>query len=274
MVTIKEHRLRDEQVDDVLLNARFVRPFGFDHRRRVEAIDVERYDPEDGPADVVRDVLGCRHVGNDAKHTVLGRDHLAGRRGEQLLDRFVAQSLADLGQRAIDRRFEAGEIAAMVPVEAQIERRIFDFMQRRFDLGRGQTGEGRFEQCVAFGNAEEVRAEPLGPADEAVQEDGAPCQLVQRVTGRMRVPAIGDLRPAAPRREHPGVRAADIGIENGLQLARPGAAQDLVDDARIAQIDVRGVHHRDILLLCPDVAHDQGEQAKDAARALKGFDGR
>lgn len=37
---------------------------------------------------------------------------------------------------------------------------------------------------------------------------------------------------------------------------------------------MRRVHHRERVSLSPNVAHDQREQAKHPARALKGFDGR
>jgi hypothetical protein len=107
-----------------------------------------------------------------------------------------------------------------------------------------------------------------------VQEHGTPCELVQRQPGGVRVAPVGDLGPAAAGGEHPGLRAADIGIEHCLELAGAGAAEDLVDDARLAQIDMRDVHHRNRLPLRPDVADDERQQAQYAARPLKGFDGR
>jgi len=70
------------------------------------------------------------------------------------------------------------------------------------------------------------------------------------------------------------VRTADIGIEHGFQLSRPRAAEDLVDDPRFAQIDMRRMDHRDALPLRPEVPNDQGEKAENAAGALEGLDGR
>jgi hypothetical protein len=113
-----------------------VRTLGFDDRRRIEAIDLERHDAEDRPADIVRDMPGCRDVGDDPERSAVARHDPTGRHRQQLTDLIGAQPVADLGQRPVDRRFEAGEVAAMVAVEPQIERVVLDLVQRRLDLRR------------------------------------------------------------------------------------------------------------------------------------------
>jgi hypothetical protein len=162
----------------------------------------------------------------------------------------------------------------VVPIEAQIKRPVLDFAQRSLDLRRRQTGKGRLQERFALGDAEDVRWEPLVMADKAVQKYGAPSQFVHRKAVGVRISPVRDLRTAATGREHPGIRAADIRVEHGFQHARGRAAEDLVDDAGIAQIDMGRMHRREGLPLRPDVVHYQCEQARHAARTLEGFDGR
>jgi len=123
-------------------------------------------------------VFGCTHVRDDPEQRILGSDDLARRDRKQLVYRLIAQPLADLREGAVDRWFEAGEVAAVIAVDAQVERGVLDFSQRRLNLRRGQIRKRCLEQRIAFSNAEDFGSEPFRTADETVQKHGAPGEFV------------------------------------------------------------------------------------------------
>jgi hypothetical protein len=89
----------------------------------------------------------------------------------------------------------------------------------------------------------------------------------------MRIFLVGELRSALPGGQGGHVGTADIGIEDGQEVTPTSAAEDFVDSAGLAHIEMIGVDHGHVLLPAPETAHRQSQDTQDHAGALKGLDG-
>jgi hypothetical protein len=138
---------------------------------------------------------------------------------------------------------------------------MVDLVQRYFDLRRREARKRHFKQGISRGDAEQVGPQPLGPAHQAVKEYRLPGVFEQWKASRMRILLVGQLGSALTGGQGGRVSAADIGIEDGQEITAAGAAEDFVDSAGLAHIEMTGVDHGHVLLPAPQAAHSQSQDA-------------
>ena len=216
---------------------------------------------------------GTCDLGDDLEVVLSGGDHLARGLAQQLLDALgAAQAAADVGEHAVDGDAGAGVVAALGLGVAQVVGVGADGVQGGLDLGRGHAGEGGGEQGVLLVDAEDVGGEAVAESGQAVQEDGLPGVLVEREALRMGVVLVHQGRVAVAGTELAAVGAAHVGGDDGQQLGALGAADQLVGEAMVAQVQMTGMDRRDRRMLSPEVGDGQREDAQHAAGPLEGLD--